>query len=132
MGEIEIENRPSHGSQIIVTFAGAARSVVMETVLIVDDEKNYPLILSAVLEEEGYETLTATSGEEALELLTHSDIDLVLTDMKMPSMDGIHLLEKIKAKDAESAGHHDDGSRDRGKSRRSHAKRCLQLHFETV
>jgi len=73
----------------------------METVLIVDDEKNYPLILSAVLEEEGFETLTATSGEQALEMLTHSDIDLVLTDMKMPSMDGIHLLEKIKAKDAE-------------------------------
>ncbi len=73
----------------------------METVLIVDDEKNYPLVLSAVLEEEGFETLTATSGEQALEMLTHSDIDLVLTDMKMPTMDGIHLLEKIKNKDAD-------------------------------
>ena len=73
----------------------------METILIVDDEKNYPPILSAVLEEEGYETLTANSGEQALEMLAHSDIDLVLTDMKMPSMDGIQLLEKIKAKDAD-------------------------------
>ena len=71
----------------------------METVLIVDDEKNYPPILSAVLEEEGFETLTANSGHEALEILKNSDIDLVLTDMKMPSMDGIELLEKIKAKD---------------------------------
>jgi len=71
----------------------------METVLIVDDEKNYPPILSAVLEEEGFETLTAYSGEEALSVLKNSDVDLVLTDMKMPSMDGIELLEKIKEKD---------------------------------
>jgi len=71
----------------------------METVLIVDDEKNYPPILGAVLEEEGYETLAAHSGQEALEILANSDIDLVLTDMKMPSMDGIELLEKIKTKD---------------------------------
>jgi len=74
----------------------------METILIVDDEKNYPLILSAVLEEEGYETLTANSGEEALEILKNSDgVDLVVTDMKMPSMDGIELLEHIKTKDPE-------------------------------
>jgi two-component system, NtrC family, response regulator len=73
----------------------------METVLIVDDEKNYPLILGAVLEEEGFETFTANSGPEALELLKNTDVDLVLTDMKMPSMDGIELLERIKIKDEE-------------------------------
>ena len=73
----------------------------METVLIVDDEKNYPLILSAVLEEEGFETLTANSGEKALRVLKNSDVDLVLTDMKMPSLDGIELLERIKQKDPE-------------------------------
>ena len=71
----------------------------METILIVDDEKNYPLILSAILEEEGFETFTANSGRDALDILANADIDLVLTDMKMPSMDGIELLEKIKAKD---------------------------------
>ena len=69
----------------------------METVLIVDDEKNYPRILGAVLEEEGFEVLTANSGAEALEVLHASDIDLVLTDMKMPELDGIDLLAKIKA-----------------------------------
>jgi two-component system NtrC family response regulator len=73
----------------------------MDTILIVDDEKNYPLVLSAVLQEEGYETLTAFSGLEALDILDHSDVDLVLTDMKMPKMDGIELLEKVKGKDAE-------------------------------
>ncbi len=73
----------------------------METVLIVDDEKNYPLILSAVLEEEGYETLTANSGREALEILNRSDVDLIVTDMKMPEMDGITLLENVKKKDSD-------------------------------
>ena len=71
----------------------------METILIVDDEKNYPPILSAILKEEGFETLTAFNGEEALEILKDSDVDLVLTDMKMPFMDGIELLERIKDKD---------------------------------
>jgi len=61
----------------------------MNTILIVDDEKNYPLILSAVLEEENFEALTANSGREALEILSNSDVDLVVTDMKMPGMDGI-------------------------------------------
>ncbi|MFZ1987160.1 MAG: sigma-54 dependent transcriptional regulator [Desulfatitalea sp.] len=73
----------------------------MDTILIVDDEKNYPLILSAVLQEEGFETLTANSGQEALAVLDNSDVDLVLTDMKMPRMDGIELLQHIKTKDAE-------------------------------
>lgn len=71
----------------------------METILIVDDEKNYPLILSAVLEEENYETLTANSGEEALKIMANADVDLVLTDMKMPVMDGIELLKRIKEMD---------------------------------
>jgi len=73
----------------------------METILIVDDEKNYPPILGAVMEDEGYEPLLANSAEEALNILMHSDVDLVLTDMKMPSMDGIELLEKVKEKDPE-------------------------------
>jgi two-component system NtrC family response regulator len=73
----------------------------METILIVDDEKNYPLILSAVLQDAGFETLMANSGSEALQILENSDVDLILTDMKMPMMDGIELLERIKTKDPE-------------------------------
>jgi len=71
----------------------------METILVVDDEKNYLLVLSAVLEEEGYEVLTALGGHEALEIQKSSDLDLILSDMKMPTMDGIELLENVKALD---------------------------------
>jgi len=68
----------------------------METLLIVDDEKNYTAVLSAVLEEEGFEALTANSGAEALQLCEKEEVSLVITDMKMPVMDGLELLEKIK------------------------------------
>ena len=71
----------------------------MDTILIVDDEINYTRILAAVLDDAGFETLTANSGSEALDLLYASDVDLLLTDMKMPSMDGIDLLERVKQKD---------------------------------
>jgi two-component system NtrC family response regulator len=73
----------------------------METILIVDDEINYTRIIAAVLEDEGFETLTANSGPDALATLSESDVDLVLTDMKMPAMDGIDLLERIKKEDAD-------------------------------
>jgi two-component system NtrC family response regulator len=49
----------------------------METILIVDDEKNYPPILAAILEEEGYDTITANSGHQAMEIIRNSDVDLI-------------------------------------------------------
>ena len=70
----------------------------MESILIVDDEKNYTAVLSVVLEEEGYETYTANSADGALDILKVEDVDLVVTDMKMPGMDGLELLGRIKQK----------------------------------
>ena len=70
----------------------------METILVVDDEKNYRVVLSAFLSGEGYEVLTAEGAQEALEAVDSVDLDLVLTDMKMPVMDGIELLKQIKGK----------------------------------
>jgi two-component system NtrC family response regulator len=73
----------------------------METILIVDDEKNYLVVLSAFLSGEGYETVTASNAMEALEKLEEADLDLVLTDMKMPAMDGIEFLRELKKKNSE-------------------------------
>ncbi|RLC09256.1 MAG: sigma-54-dependent Fis family transcriptional regulator [Deltaproteobacteria bacterium] len=73
----------------------------METILVVDDEKNYLVVLSAFLTEEGYEVLTADNGQRALEIMDVTEVDLVLTDMKMPSMDGIELLKRIKERSPE-------------------------------
>jgi two-component system NtrC family response regulator len=71
----------------------------MDKILIVDDEKNYPTILGEVIKEEGFEPVTAPSGLIALDILRSEPIDLVLTDVMMPGMDGIELLEQIKELD---------------------------------
>ncbi len=67
----------------------------METILIVDDEKNYLLVLEDLLSEEGYQVLTADSAGDALAVVESHELDVVLTDMKMPGMDGMALLDRI-------------------------------------
>ncbi|MBU0485246.1 MAG: sigma-54 dependent transcriptional regulator [Proteobacteria bacterium] len=68
----------------------------MNTVLVVDDEPNYRLILSELLIEEGYEVFIADSGEKALKIIEDTDLDLVLTDMRMEGLDGMELLRRVK------------------------------------
>ena len=64
-------------------------------ILIVDDDSITRKTLSMALEDD-YETITAGGGSEALEILGREEIDLVLSDLDMPGMNGIELLEKIK------------------------------------
>ncbi|MCJ7593746.1 MAG: sigma-54 dependent transcriptional regulator [Desulfobacterales bacterium] len=68
----------------------------MDTILIVDDEKNYLVVLEALLAPEGYEIVTADNARAALRVIEESDLDLVITDMKMPGMNGMELLEESK------------------------------------
>jgi nitrogen regulation protein NR(I) len=63
-------------------------------VLIVDDEPNLRKILSAQLSRDGYEVMTAEDGEQGLALLKDHHIDLVITDLKMPKVDGMTLLRR--------------------------------------
>ena len=64
-------------------------------ILIIDDEKNIREGLSASLEMEGYNTVLAENGKEGLELFAKGDIDLVITDLRMPQVTGEEVLEKI-------------------------------------
>jgi nitrogen regulation protein NR(I) len=63
-------------------------------VLIVDDEPNLRKILSAQLSRDGYDVMTAEDGEQGLAMLKEHHIDLVITDLKMPKVDGMTLLRK--------------------------------------
>ena len=63
-------------------------------VLIVDDEPNLRKILSAQLSRDGYDVLTAEDGEKGLAALREHHIDLVITDLKMPKIDGMTLLRE--------------------------------------
>lgn len=65
-------------------------------VLIIDDEKLLRWSLQQKLAREGYETESAPTGEEALNLIRHDGYDLVLLDLRLPGMDGVQVLEEIK------------------------------------
>ena len=63
-------------------------------ILVVDDEPNLRRVLSAQLQRDGYEVLTAEDGEQALEVLREHHVDLVITDLRMPRLDGMELLRR--------------------------------------
>src|SRR5258707_6175599 len=63
-------------------------------ILIVDDEANASAALSEILHQDGFVTDTAADGFKALGKLAEFDPDIVLTDLKMPGLDGIGLMEK--------------------------------------
>ncbi len=65
-------------------------------ILIVDDEQHVRQLIGKVLEKEGYEILTACNGEEGLEVFQKNNIDLIISDIKMPKMNGIEFLHKVK------------------------------------
>ena len=65
-------------------------------ILIIDDEKNYLLVLQTLLEDEGYTVTALSDPETALAFLQESEVDVVVTDMKMPHISGLEVLEQIK------------------------------------
>ena len=76
--------------------------MTMERVLIVEDEFLLRDSIRIVLEKEGYEVFTAADGEEALQQLRDRLPQVVITDIKMPKMDGIQLLRAIKSEAPET------------------------------
>lgn len=71
-----------------------------EKILIVDDEPDMLKLLSMILREKTpYEITTTNNPVEAVELAKKGDFDLVITDLKMPGLDGLQLLEEIKKRD---------------------------------
>ena len=78
------------------------KAAIDKTILIADDDDNLRRVLEFQLEEAGYKVLSAGDGLEALDLFTSSEIDSVITDLRMPNLSGLELLEKIKALDPET------------------------------
>jgi DNA-binding NtrC family response regulator len=64
-------------------------------ILIVDDEPNAIKVLSAILSDAGYDVTESQNGERALKLISKRDIDVVITDLKMPGTDGMQLFEYV-------------------------------------
>jgi two-component system chemotaxis response regulator CheY len=67
-----------------------------KTILIVDDFENTRFIVKFTLESRGYKILEASDGDEALKYFDGSEIDLVVTDLNMPKMNGLQLVKEIR------------------------------------
>src|SRR5437870_3430101 len=70
-----------------------------EKILVVDDEQSMAQFLAIVLRKEGYQVSTVQSGRDALDKVRAENFDVVITDIRMPGMDGIQLLQGIKKHD---------------------------------
>ena len=67
-------------------------------ILIVDDEPKMQRVLEIMLADQGFDTLKANNGRDALDQLNETAVDLVITDLRMPEMDGIELVKKLAEK----------------------------------
>ena len=67
-------------------------------ILLVDDEEAYRELISRVLTKAGYEVLQAADGLQALSLLEESNVDLVISDILMPNLNGYGLVARLRAK----------------------------------
>jgi len=68
----------------------------MEKILIIDDEKSILDLLSVVFEKEGYLVETSLAATRAVDLMGHKDFDLIISDIKMPKMNGMELLKYVR------------------------------------
>jgi len=95
----------------------------MGDILVVDDERIITRTLTKLLEKEGYSVTAVNSGEEAVDKVKQEDFRLIITDIRMPNMDGIQTAKKItqitseRSKDKKPVifitGYADEKSRDR-------------------
>ena len=69
-----------------------------KTVLIVDDSATIRQVVHATLTQEGYNVVVATNGRDALRCLLAQKVNLIITDINMPEMDGITLIKTVKSK----------------------------------
>ncbi|MDH4368993.1 MAG: sigma-54 dependent transcriptional regulator [Nitrospira sp.] len=74
----------------------------MEKILVVDDEQSLREVLSIMLRRAGYTVISATDGEDAIELIHKEIFDLVITDLRMPKIDGLEVLKAVKSASPET------------------------------
>jgi DNA-binding response OmpR family regulator len=67
------------------------------TILIVDDIQSNLILLDKILSDEGYEVISACSGDEAIKLAKEKDLDIILLDIMMPKKDGFTVFEELKS-----------------------------------
>ena len=85
----------------ILTFSYGDCSMAQERILVVEDDPSMSFFLSEAMKKEGYRVESVNSGEEALEKITQDRFNVVILDLKLPSMDGMEVLANIKVTNPE-------------------------------
>jgi CheY-like chemotaxis protein len=86
-----------------------------KTILVVEDEKLSRKLIVGTLINHGFECLTAENGQYALDILENNHCDLILTDLKMPIMDGIEFIGAYRKRETEG-GHKDNADSNAAKN----------------
>jgi two-component system NtrC family sensor kinase len=119
-GRIHAESEPGHGTEFILELPIAEPTVASPVirpdsapplrpnqpslhVLVIDDEESILQLVQEVLRGEGHRVETTTSGLEALELIGRNRYDVIISDWKMPGLDGINLFKELLVKDPVAA-----------------------------
>ena len=84
--------------EVLLSKVNKALEASIETVLVVEDNELLRGLLAKTLEREGYKVLTASSANEALQLMQNNKVTVILSDIKMPEMSGLELLVAVKGK----------------------------------
>ena len=103
-----------------------------DRILIVDDEKDICDILFRLLKKEGYTPLVAHDGETALEMIRLGMPEAVVSDVMMPGMGGMGLLERNQEVRPDFARAHDDRLWRNRRSCRGHQRRSVRLSLQTA
>ena len=82
------------------TPSGATPGTRQPTILIVENEVSNRILIEKVLSTRGFRCLSASNGREALDILDHESVDLILTDLSMPVLDGYRTTQLIRARPA--------------------------------
>ena len=83
-------------SQSLPSWEGSVRKVAQRTILVADDDASIRSLLKQLLSDEGYSVVEATTGTEVVEKVKETNPDLVIMDVRMPELDGIEALSKLK------------------------------------
>jgi len=112
-GAIKVYSEQGHGSQFTLYFPryhddlqaeeslkeeGVVKTINTETILVVDDEPDLIKFCCEVLEQYGFTTLSSLGANNALDILEHKKVDILLSDIIMPEMDGYQLASIVKGK----------------------------------
>ncbi len=81
---------------VVFQFLSREKTMTKQKLLIIEDDKNMRNLLRLEFFDEGYHVITATDAENAFDILRQCQFDLVMLDLKMPGMNGIEALTRIK------------------------------------